>query len=67
MNFGFRLAFGLLVGGIGGLFLGGILRIRSLVPHGFENIFTLAAVFLLFQGSDHVISQSGILAAAIAT
>lgn len=66
MDFVFRLAFGLFIGGIGGVFLGGILRIRSLVPHGFENIFTLATVFLLFQGSDHVISQSGILAVTIA-
>ncbi|MGD9852934.1 MAG: cation:proton antiporter [Nitrospirales bacterium] len=66
MDFAFRLAFGLLVGGIGGFLLGSILRIRSLVPHGFENIFTLAAVFLLFQASDHVISQSGILAVTIA-
>lgn len=66
MDFAFRLAFGLLVGGIGGFLLGGILRIRSLVPHGFENIFTLAAVFLLFQASDHIISQSGILAVTIA-
>ena len=36
------------------------------MPHGFENIFTLATVVLLFHGADHVISQSGVLAVTIA-
>jgi NhaP-type Na+/H+ or K+/H+ antiporter len=66
MDFAFRLGFGLLMGGIGGYVLGSILRVRSLVPHGFENIFMLAAIFLLFQGADQVISQSGILAVTVA-
>ncbi|HBP87447.1 MAG TPA: sodium:proton antiporter, partial [Nitrospiraceae bacterium] len=66
MDFAFRLGFGLLMGGIGGYVLGSILRVRYLVPHGFENIFMLAAIFLLFQGADQVISQSGILAVTVA-
>ena len=62
----FRFGFGLFMGLLGGIILGAILRVRFLVPSGFTNIFTLAAVFLLFHLSDHVISQSGILAVTIA-
>ncbi len=62
----FRFGFGLIMGIIGGFLLGWILRVRFLVPGGFTNIFTLAAVFLLFHASDHVMSQSGILAVTIA-
>jgi NhaP-type Na+/H+ or K+/H+ antiporter len=62
----FRLGFGILMGTLGGFLLGGILRIRNLVPSGYTNIFTLAAVFLLFHASDHFMSQSGILAVTIA-
>jgi NhaP-type Na+/H+ or K+/H+ antiporter len=62
----FRFGFGLFAGLLGGFLLGWTLRSRKLVPHGFENIFTLATVVLLFHGADHVISQSGVLAVTIA-
>jgi len=62
----FRFGFGLIMGILGGFLLGGILRVRFLVPPGFTNIFTLATVFLLFHLSDHIMSQSGILAVTIA-
>ena len=62
----FRVGFGLIMGIIGGFLLGKVLRVRFLLSGGFTNIFTLAAVFLLFHVSDHVISQSGILAVTIA-
>ena len=62
----FRFGFGAIFGLIGGFLLGGILRVRFLVPSGFTNIFTLAGVFLLFHVSDHLVSHSGILAVTIA-
>ena len=62
----FRFGFGLVAGLVGGFLLGWTLQSRKLVPHGFENIFTLATVVLLFHGADHVISQSGVLAVTIA-
>ena len=61
-----RLGFGIGAGLLGGFLIGWLLQIRLLVPHGYENIFTLAAVFLIFQGCDHFVSQSGIFAVTIA-
>ncbi len=61
-----RLGFGIAVGLLAGVVLGSLLRVRRVVPEGFENIFTLAAVLLLFQGCDQVVSESGILAVTIA-
>jgi NhaP-type Na+/H+ or K+/H+ antiporter len=62
----FRLGFGVAAGLLAGLLLGGLLRVRRLIPEGYENILTLAAVLLLFQGCDEVVSESGILAVTIA-
>lgn len=61
-----RLAFGIAAGGLGGLLLGGLLRVRGLVPKGLENVFALAAVVLLFVSCDRVLSNSGILAVTVA-
>lgn len=61
-----RLGFGLLAGAIGGLVISRMLGVRRLIPEGFENIVTLAAVLLLFQGCDVLVSHSGILAVTIA-
>ncbi len=61
-----RLAFGVIAGGIGGLLLGGLLRVRGLVPQGHENVFSLAVVVLLFFASDQVLSNSGIMAVTVA-
>jgi NhaP-type Na+/H+ or K+/H+ antiporter len=62
----FRLGFGAAFGLLTGLLLAWLLRIRHVVPEGFENIFTLAAVLGIFQGCNELVSQSGILAVAIA-
>ncbi len=61
-----RLGFGVCAGLLAGLLLASLLRVRRLVPEGYENIFTLAAVLVLFQGCNEVVSESGILAVAIA-
>lgn len=61
-----RLAFGIGMGFAGGLAIGYLLRVRWLLPEGHENIFVLAAVLLLFEGSEQVLSHSGVMAVAIA-
>jgi NhaP-type Na+/H+ or K+/H+ antiporter len=61
-----RLAFGTVAGAFGGFALGGLLRVRGLVPQGLENVFSLATVVLLFVVSDRVLSHSGILAVTVA-
>ncbi|GKS59534.1 hypothetical protein YTPLAS18_30610 [Nitrospira sp.] len=61
-----RLGFGVVAGIIGGYIIGASLRWSGLVPHGFTNIFTLALTYALFQVSDQVVHQSGILAVTVA-
>jgi len=61
-----RLGFGIVAGIVFGLVVGFLLRLRWLIPKGYVNIFTLAAVILLFEGCNQVISQSGLLAVTLA-
>jgi NhaP-type Na+/H+ or K+/H+ antiporter len=60
------LGFGAIAGGIAGFALAALLRVRNIVPEGYENIFALAYVLLLYQGCDQFISHSGILAVTAA-
>jgi NhaP-type Na+/H+ or K+/H+ antiporter len=62
----YRLGLGFAVGAVGGLAIGLLLRRKRVVPEGFENIFTLALVLALFEVSDFVLEESGIMAVAIA-
>jgi NhaP-type Na+/H+ or K+/H+ antiporter len=61
-----QLGFGVSCGLVGGLALAVMLRVRRIVPDGYENIFTLAAVLLLFVACDELVKHSGILAVPIA-
>jgi NhaP-type Na+/H+ or K+/H+ antiporter len=61
-----RLGFGAAAGALAGFVLAGLLRVHRIVPQGFENVFTLASVLLLYQGCDAFISTSGILAVTVA-
>jgi len=61
-----RLGSGTVFGVIGGLLIGYALRFSHLIPEGLENIFTLSAVLLLFQGSNALFHESGIVAAIFA-
>lgn len=61
-----QLAFGGAAGVVGGFALAGMLRVRKLIPDGFENIFALAFVLLLFVGSNVLVPTSGILAVPVA-
>jgi NhaP-type Na+/H+ or K+/H+ antiporter len=61
-----RLGFGAGAGIAAGFAIAGLLRVRRLVPEGLENITVLAAVLLLFQGCEELLSESGILAVTVA-
>jgi NhaP-type Na+/H+ or K+/H+ antiporter len=61
-----RLGVGTALGAAAGFALAGMLRVRRAVPEGFENIFVLAAVLLLFQGSEELVAVSGIAAVVVA-
>ncbi len=55
------LGFGVVLGAIGGLVLALLLRFKKIVPDGLENVFTLSLVLALFQISNAVIAESGIM------
>jgi len=61
-----RLLFGGLLGAFTGFLLASLLRVRNLVPEGLENVFTLSIVFTLFQVSNVIMPESGIVAVTIA-
>lgn len=61
-----RLFVGGLIGIIGGFVMAWLLGIRNLVPEGLENVFTLSLVFALFQISNALSHESGIVAVTIA-
>ena len=56
-----RLGFGLLCGLGGGFLIALLLRFEEVVPKGLENVFTLSLVLALFQVSNFVIEESGIM------
>jgi NhaP-type Na+/H+ or K+/H+ antiporter len=61
-----RLVVGAALGVTGGILLGFVLRSERIVPEGYENIFTLAMVLALFEVSNAILPESGIMAAAAA-
>lgn len=61
-----RLGFGALAGTAGGLLLAFLLRQQKLLPEGLESVFTLAFVVALFQASNAVMPESGILSVIMA-
>lgn len=62
----FRFGVGLGMGFVGGWLIGLLLRYERVVPEGLENVFTLALVLALFETSEAVLAESGILTVAIA-
>jgi NhaP-type Na+/H+ or K+/H+ antiporter len=61
-----RLLFGTLFGIAGGAVIGILLRFNKFVPEGFENVFTLALVLLLYQMSNFIMPETGIASAVAA-
>ncbi|MEN8181041.1 MAG: cation:proton antiporter, partial [Myxococcota bacterium] len=61
-----RLALGVAVGAGAGVLLGFSLRWRRLIPDELDNIFVLGAVLVLFELSNSLLSESGVLAVTVA-
>ena len=56
-----RLGFGLVCGLAGGFLLALLLRFKRVVPEGLENVFTLSLVLALFQVSNAIMPESGMM------
>jgi len=65
-SFAMRVGVGAVVGVVGGLVRAVLLRFRKLVPEEMQNVFALAMVFVIFQTSDAIQHESGILAVTVA-
>lgn len=61
-----RLLVGLSIGAAGGAVVGQLLRWRQVVPPGYETIFTLASTLAIYQTSNALTPESGIMAAIAA-
>ncbi len=61
-----RLAVGFAAGAVGGGLMGLLLRWRAVVPEGFSTIFTLSFTLVIYQVSNAIVPESGIMAAIIA-
>jgi len=61
-----RLGFGTLLGLLGGLLLVSLLKRRNVVPEGTENVFTLCMILVMFQVSNVLLPESGIVEVTVA-
>ena len=61
-----RLGTGALLGVAGGLLIAALLRVERLVPEGLESALTLALAIALFQGSNALMPETGILSVIVA-
>ncbi len=66
LSFPSRLLVGAAVGVVGGGLLALTLRLRRLIPEGLESVFTLSLVLLLYQVSNALQHESGVMEAAVA-
>ena len=66
LGFPRRLGLGLIIGVVGGLVIGRLLRLRRAIPSDLRNVFTLASVLALYQASHAILPESGIMTVAIA-
>lgn len=61
-----RLLVGAGLGVSGGFVLGLLLKYERIVPEGLENIFTLSLVLALFEVSEAILPETGVMTAAVA-
>jgi len=61
-----RVGVGLVAGVAAAYALAGLLKAQRILPEEYVNVFVLAAVLLLFQGCEELVSHSGILAVTVA-
>ncbi len=61
-----RIGFGVLAGAAGGALIALVLRFERLVPEGLENVLALSLALVLFQGSNALLPESGIVTVVMA-
>lgn len=61
-----RLAFGVVLGAVGGIVIAVLLRWRGVVPEGLENVFTLSLALALYQLSITIMPETGITSVLVA-
>ncbi|HYG62740.1 MAG TPA: cation:proton antiporter, partial [Thermoanaerobaculia bacterium] len=61
-----RLGFGALLGVLGGVAAAALLRFEKVVPEGLESVLTLSIAVALFQGSNAILGETGIVAVVVA-
>jgi NhaP-type Na+/H+ or K+/H+ antiporter len=61
-----RLGFGALAGWATALLLIALFRVRCSIPEGTEKVFALAIILALFQGTNTLVAESGIVAVTVA-
>jgi len=61
-----RIGAGIGIGALGGLVIALLLRRRHVIPEGLENVLSLAMAVLVYQASDAVIGESGVVAVTAA-
>jgi NhaP-type Na+/H+ or K+/H+ antiporter len=66
MNLPQRLLFGALLGLAGGVLLAITLRFERIVPEGLENIFVLSSALAIYQISNALIHETGIVSVIVA-
>jgi NhaP-type Na+/H+ or K+/H+ antiporter len=65
-DLGLRLLFGAVAGALGGMALVWVLRRPHIVPDEYANILTLASALVIFQASNAIFHESGIMTVTIA-
>jgi NhaP-type Na+/H+ or K+/H+ antiporter len=61
-----RILFGTVMGIVGGFAMAKLIAIERFIPEGLESVFTLSMLVVLFEVTDAVLPEAGIMAAPIA-
>jgi NhaP-type Na+/H+ or K+/H+ antiporter len=61
-----RILFGTAMGIVGGFIMAKLIAIERFIPEGLESVFTLSMLVVLFEVTDAILPESGIMAAPIA-
>ena len=61
-----RILFGTVMGIVGGYVMAKLIAIERFIPEGLESVFTLSMLVVLFEVTDAILPEAGIMAAPIA-
>lgn len=61
-----RILFGAAMGIVGGFIMAKLIAVERFIPEGLESVFTLSMLVVLFEITDAILPESGIMAAPIA-